>query len=176
MLPAVRLQESNVDRQGWLGRVPGSGRTIPTPCIPPGDDHGHERRWIAFSVERPASLRPEVGLESASDPPRCACVISINERMPTINAAVENQQLDEYFAQGTLPWWFPARLANAFDLGQEIRSTARMPMVANAFGQTLLARSSTRRSWYTRASKWYGPRSPIATIILGTITSTCPSG
>jgi uncharacterized protein (DUF1501 family) len=82
-------------------------------------------------------LRPEVFAVRLKR--RAALRDLINQQMPKINAAVENQQLDEYFSQA-LSLVVSGKAREAFDLSSE-PEVLRDAYGRNAFGQScLLAR------------------------------------
>jgi hypothetical protein len=98
MLPFVMLprplQESNVVGKGGSAGFLGK-EYDPYTLYPEGDDLDMNK-MDRINVSD-LQLRPEVF--SVRLQRRAALRDLINKQMPTINAAVENQQLDEYFSQ-----------------------------------------------------------------------------
>lgn len=138
MLPFVTLprplQESNVVGKGGYAGFLGKAYD-PYTLFPDGDD------MDASKMDRinvsDLQLRPEVFAVRLQR--RAALRDLINAQMPIINAAVENQQLDEYFSQA-LSLVVSGKAREAFDLNQEA-DVLRDAYGRNAFGQScLLAR------------------------------------
>ncbi len=138
MLPFVTLprplQESNVVGKGGYAGFLGKAYD-PYTLFPDGDD------MDASKMDRinvsDLQLRPEVFAVRLQR--RAALRDLINAQMPIINAAVENQQLDEYFSQA-LSLVVSGKAREAFDLNQE-GDVLRDAYGRNAFGQScLLAR------------------------------------
>ncbi len=138
MLPFVMLprplQESNVvgkgGSAGFLGKA-----FDPYTLYPEGDDLDMKKMdRIQISD---LQLRPEVFAVRLER--RAALRDLINKQMPSINAAVENQQLDEYFSQA-LSLVTSGKAREAFNLSEEAE-VLRDAYGRNTFGQScLLAR------------------------------------
>jgi hypothetical protein len=138
MLPFVMLprplQESNVVGKGGTAGFLGK-EYDPYTLYPEGDDLDLNK-MDRINVSD-LQLRPEVF--SVRLQRRAALRDLINQQMPTINAAVENQQLDEYFKQA-LSLVVSGKAREAFDLSQE-SEVLRDAYGRNTFGQScLLAR------------------------------------
>ena len=138
MLPFVMLprplQESNVVGKGGSAGFLGK-EYDPYTLYPEGDDLDMNK-MDRINVSD-LQLRPEVF--SVRLQRRAALRDLINKQMPTINAAVENQQLDEYFSQA-LSLVVSGKAREAFDLSQE-PEVLRDAYGRNTFGQScLLAR------------------------------------
>ncbi|XZE35950.1 DUF1501 domain-containing protein [Pirellulaceae bacterium SH501] len=138
MLPFVMLprplQESNVVGKGGAA---GFLRKAfdPYTLYPEGDDLDLNK-MDKINVSD-LQLRPEVFAVRLKR--RAQLRDLINAQMPTINAAVENQQLDEYFDQA-LSLVVSGKAREAFDLSQE-SEMLREAYGRNTFGQScLLAR------------------------------------
>lgn len=138
MLPFVMLprplQESNVVGKGGSAGFLGKAYD-PYTLYPEGDDMDLKKmERIQISD---LQLRPEVFAVRLER--RAALRDLINKQMPTINAAVENQQLDTYFSQA-LSLITSGRAREAFDLSGEA-DMLRDAYGRNTFGQScLLAR------------------------------------
>ena len=138
MLPFVTLprplQESNVVGKGGYAGFLGKAYD-PYTLFPDGDDLD-VNKMDHINVSD-LQLRPEVFAVRLQR--RAALRDLINAQMPIINAAVENQQLDEYFSQA-LSLVVSGKAREAFDLSQE-PEVLRDAYGRNAFGQScLLAR------------------------------------
>lgn len=138
MLPFVTLprplQESNVVGKGGYAGFLGKAYD-PYTLFPDGDDLD-VNKMDRINVSD-LQLRPEVFAVRLQR--RAALRDLINAQMPIINAAVENQQLDEYFSQA-LSLVVSGKAREAFDLSQE-PEVLRDAYGRNAFGQScLLAR------------------------------------
>ncbi|MCU0709938.1 MAG: DUF1501 domain-containing protein, partial [Pirellula sp.] len=138
MLPFVMLprplQESNVVGKGGSAGFLGK-EYDPYTLYPEGDDMDLNK-MDRINVSD-LQLRPEVF--SVRLQRRANLRELINKQMPTINAAVENQQLDEYFSQA-LSLVVSGKAREAFDLSQE-SEVLRDAYGRNTFGQScLLAR------------------------------------
>ena len=138
MLPFVMLprplQESNVVGKGGTAGFLGK-EYDPYTLYPEGDDLDMNKMDRVNVSD--LQLRPEVF--SVRLQRRAALRDLINRQMPTINAAVENQQLDEYFAQA-LSLVVSGKAREAFDLSGE-SEILRDAYGRNTFGQScLLAR------------------------------------
>jgi uncharacterized protein (DUF1501 family) len=138
MLPLVMLprplQESNVVGKGGAAGFLGKAFD-PYTLYPEGDDMDMSK-MDKINVSD-LQLRPEVFAVRLQR--RAALRDLINAQMPTINAAVENQQLDEYFSQA-LSLVVSGKAREAFDLSQESEAV-RDTYGRNTFGQScLLAR------------------------------------
>lgn len=138
MLPFVMLprplQESNVVGKGGTAGFLGK-EYDPYTLYPEGDDMDLNK-MDRINVSD-LQLRPEVF--SVRLQRRATLRDLINKQMPTINAAVENQQLDEYFNQA-LSLVVSGKAREAFDLSQESEAL-RDAYGRNTFGQScLLAR------------------------------------
>lgn len=138
MLPFVTLprplQESNVVGKGGYAGFLGKAYD-PYTLFPDGDDLD-VNKMDRINVSD-LQLRPEVFAVRLQR--RAALRDLINAQMPIINAAVENQQLDEYFSQA-LSLVVSGKAREAFDLSQEAE-VLRDAYGRNAFGQScLLAR------------------------------------
>lgn len=138
MLPFVTLprplQESNVVGKGGYAGFLGKAYD-PYTLFPDGDDLD-VNKMDRINVSD-LQLRPEVFAVRLQR--RAALRDLINAQMPIINAAVENQQLDEYFSQA-LALVVSGKAREAFDLSQE-PEVLRDAYGRNAFGQScLLAR------------------------------------
>jgi uncharacterized protein (DUF1501 family) len=138
MLPFVTLprplQESNVVGKGGYAGFLGKAYD-PYTLFPEGDDLDMNK-MDRINVSD-LQLRPEVFAVRLQR--RAALRDLINAQMPAINAAVENQQLDEYFSQA-LSLVVSGKAREAFDLGQE-SEVLRDAYGRNPFGQScLLAR------------------------------------
>ncbi|MFN9413306.1 MAG: DUF1501 domain-containing protein, partial [Pirellula sp.] len=138
MLPFVTLprplQESNVVGKGGYAGFLGKSYD-PYTLFPEGDDLDMNK-MDRINVSD-LQLRPEVFAVRLQR--RAALRDLINAQMPTINAAIENQQLDEYFNQA-LSLVVSGKAREAFDLGQESEAV-RDSYGRNTFGQScLLAR------------------------------------
>ena len=138
MLPFVTLprplQESNVVGKGGYAGFLGKAYD-PYTLFPDGDDLDMNK-MDKINVSD-LQLRPEVFAVRLQR--RAALRDLINAQMPIINAAVENQQLDEYFSQA-LSLVVSGKAREAFDLNQE-PDVLRDAYGRNAFGQScLLAR------------------------------------
>lgn len=138
MLPFVTLprplQESNVVGKGGYAGFLGKAYD-PYTLFPEGDDMDMNK-MDRINVSD-LQLRPEVFAVRLQR--RAALRDLINAQMPAINAAVENQQLDEYFSQA-LSLVVSGKAREAFDLGQE-SEVLRDAYGRNPFGQScLLAR------------------------------------
>jgi uncharacterized protein (DUF1501 family) len=138
MLPFVMLprplQESNVVGKGGTAGFLGK-EYDPYTLYPEGDDLDMNK-MDRINISD-LQLRPEVF--SVRLQRRAALRDLINQQMPTINAAVENQQLDEYFKQA-LSLVVSGKAREAFDLSQE-SEVMRDAYGRNTFGQScLLAR------------------------------------
>lgn len=138
MLPFVMLprplQESNVVGKGGTAGFLGK-EYDPYTLYPEGDDLDMNK-MDRINISD-LQLRPEVF--SVRLQRRAALRDLINQQMPTINAAVENQQLDEYFKQA-LSLVVSGKAREAFDLSQE-SEVLRDAYGRNTFGQScLLAR------------------------------------
>jgi hypothetical protein len=138
MLPFVMLprplQESNVVGKGGTAGFLGK-EYDPYTLYPEGDDMDMAK-MDRINVSD-LQLRPEVF--SVRLQRRAALRDLINKQMPTINAAVENQQLDEYFSQA-LSLVVSGKAREAFDLSQE-SEVLKDAYGRNTFGQScLLAR------------------------------------
>jgi hypothetical protein len=138
MLPFVMLprplQESNVVGKGGTAGFLGK-EYDPYTLYPEGDDLDMNK-MDRINISD-LQLRPEVF--SVRLQRRAALRDLINQQMPTINAAVENQQLDEYFAQA-LSLVVSGKAREAFDLSGE-SEILRDAYGRNTFGQScLLAR------------------------------------
>jgi hypothetical protein len=138
MLPFVTLprplQESNVVGKGGYAGFLGKAYD-PYTLFPEGDDMdmGKMDKINISDLQ----LRPEVFALRLQR--RAALRDLINAQMPKINAAVENQQLDEYFSQA-LSLVVSGKAREAFDLSQE-SEVLRDAYGRNTFGQScLLAR------------------------------------
>ncbi len=138
MLPFVMLprplQESNVVGKGGTAGFLGKAFD-PYTLYPEGDDLDMKKMdRIQISD---LQLRPEVFAVRLER--RAALRDLINKQMPTINAAVENQQLDEYFSQA-LSLITSGKAREAFNLSEE-PDVLRDAYGRNTFGQScLLAR------------------------------------
>ena len=138
MLPFVMLprplQESNVVGKGGSAGFLGKAYD-PYTLYPEGDDMDMKKMdKIQISD---LQLRPEVFAVRLER--RAALRDLINKQMPTINAAVENQQLDTYFSQA-LSLITSGRAREAFDLSGE-SEILKDAYGRNTFGQScLLAR------------------------------------
>lgn len=138
MLPFVMLprplQESNVVGKGGAAGFLGKAFD-PYTLYPEGDDMDLNK-MDKINVSD-LQLRPEVFAVRLKR--RAQLRDLINAQMPTINAAVENQQLDEYFDQA-LSLVVSGKAREAFDLSQE-SEMLREAYGRNTFGQScLLAR------------------------------------
>ena len=138
MLPFVMLprplQESNVVGKGGTAGFLGK-EYDPYTLFPEGDDMDMAK-MDRINVSD-LQLRPEVF--SVRLQRRAALRDLINKQMPAINAAVENQQLDEYFSQA-LSLVVSGKAREAFDLSQE-SEVLKDAYGRNTFGQScLLAR------------------------------------
>ena len=138
MLPFVTLprplQESNVVGKGGYAGFLGKSYD-PYTLFPEGDDMDMTK-MDRINVSD-LQLRPEVFAVRLQR--RAALRDLINAQMTTINAAVENQQLDEYFSQA-LSLVVSGKAREAFDLSQEPEAI-RDAYGRNTFGQScLLAR------------------------------------
>ncbi len=138
MLPFVMLprplQESNVVGKGGSAGFLGKAYD-PYTLYPEGDDMDM-KKMDKIQVSD-LQLRPEVFAVRLER--RAALRDLINKQMPTINAAVENQQLDTYFTQA-LSLITSGRAREAFDLSGEA-DILRDAYGRNTFGQScLLAR------------------------------------
>lgn len=138
MLPFVMLprplQESNVVGKGGAAGFLGKAFD-PYTLYPEGDDLDLNK-MDKINVSD-LQLRPEVFAVRLKR--RAQLRDLINAQMPTINAAVENQQLDEYFDQA-LSLVVSGKAREAFDLSQE-SEMLREAYGRNTFGQScLLAR------------------------------------
>lgn len=138
MLPFVMLprplQESNVVGKGGAAGFLGKAFD-PYTLYPEGDDMDLNK-MDRINVSD-LQLRPEVFAVRLKR--RAQLRDLINAQMPTINAAVENQQLDEYFDQA-LSLVVSGKAREAFDLSQE-SEMLREAYGRNTFGQScLLAR------------------------------------
>jgi len=138
MLPFVMLprplQESNVVGKGGAAGFLGK-EYDPYTLYPEGDDMDLNK-MDRINVSD-LQLRPEVF--SVRLQRRAALRDLINKQMPTINAAVEKQQLDEYFTQA-LSLVVSGKAREAFDLSQE-SEVLKDAYGRNTFGQScLLAR------------------------------------
>ena len=138
MLPFVMLprplQESNVVGKGGAAGFLGKAFD-PYTLYPEGDDMDLSK-MERINVSD-LQLRPEVFAVRLKR--RAQLRDLINAQMPTINAAVENQQLDEYFDQA-LSLVVSGKAREAFDLSQE-SEMLREAYGRNTFGQScLLAR------------------------------------
>ncbi|MDZ4850407.1 MAG: DUF1501 domain-containing protein [Pirellulaceae bacterium] len=138
MLPFVMLprplQESNVvgkgGSAGFLGKA-----FDPYTLYPEGDDMDMKKMDKVQVSD--LQLQPEVFAVRLER--RAALRDLINKQMPTINAAVENQQLDTYFSQA-LSLVTSGRAREAFDISGE-SEILRDAYGRNTFGQScLLAR------------------------------------
>jgi uncharacterized protein (DUF1501 family) len=128
------LQESNVVGKGGYAGFLGKSYD-PYTLFPEGDDLDMNK-MDRINVSD-LQLRPEVFAVRLQR--RAALRDLINAQMPTINAAIENQQLDEYFNQA-LSLVVSGKAREAFDLGQESEAV-RDSYGRNTFGQScLLAR------------------------------------
>jgi uncharacterized protein (DUF1501 family) len=138
MLPFVMLprplQESNVVGKGGSAGFLGKAYD-PYTLYPEGDDM--DMKKLDKIQVSDLQLRPEVFAVRLER--RAALRDLINKQMPTINAAVENQQLDTYFSQA-LSLITSGRAREAFDLSGE-SEILRDAYGRNTFGQScLLAR------------------------------------
>ncbi len=138
MLPFVMLprplQESNVVGKGGSAGFLGKAYD-PYTLYPEGDDMDMKKMDKVQVSD--LQLRPEVFAVRLER--RAALRDLINKQMPTINAAVENQQLDTYFTQA-LSLITSGRAREAFDLSGE-SEVLRDAYGRNTFGQScLLAR------------------------------------
>lgn len=135
MLPFVMLprplQESNVVGKGGTAGFLGKAFD-PYTLYPEGDDMDLSK-MDRINVSD-LQLRPEVFAVRLKR--RAQLRDLINAQMPTINAAVENQQLDEYFDQA-LSLVVSGKAREAFDLSQE-SEMLREAYGRNTFGQSCL--------------------------------------